>query len=119
MPQLIFVYNADSGMFNTLTDIAHKILSPKTYSCQLCSLTHSYFAVKKDWTEFLSGIDAELEFLHKDELVNKYGEIKRNLPVILTKQDRQLDTWISAEEINQCKSLEALQKLILKRLNQA
>jgi len=28
--QLVFVYNADSGMFNTLTDIAHKVFSPKT-----------------------------------------------------------------------------------------
>lgn len=27
-PTLIFVYNADSGLFNTVTDIAHKVLSP-------------------------------------------------------------------------------------------
>lgn len=59
-PQLVFVYNADSGLFNTVTDIAHKIISPSTYSCQLCTLTHSYFSVKKDWTDFLAELDARL-----------------------------------------------------------
>ena len=118
MTHLVFVYNADSGVFNTLTDIAHKILSPQTYACQLCSLTHSYFSVKKDWTEFLSGIDADLEFLHKDELEVKYGTVEQDLPVILVQQGDRLETWISTEEINQCQSLDALKSLITGRLGQ-
>ena len=28
--QLIFVYNADSGLFSSLTDFAHKSISPST-----------------------------------------------------------------------------------------
>ncbi len=27
---LLFVYNADSGLFNTLGDIGHKLFSPNT-----------------------------------------------------------------------------------------
>lgn len=117
MPQLVFVYNADSGLFNTLTDIAHKIISPSTYSCNLCSLTHSYFAVKKDWTEFLSGIDAELEFLHKDELAEKYGLTKLSLPVILLNKNNQLEEWISTAEINECSQIEDLKTLIISKLS--
>ena len=116
MKHLVFVYNADSGLFNTVTDIAHKIISPKTYACQLCSLTHSYFTVKKDWADFLSGLDAELEFLHKDELQAKYGLTGISLPVILHRQNDRLETWISGKEINQCPSIDTLKGLITDRL---
>ena len=116
-PHLIFVYNADSGLFNTVTDIAHKIISPNTYSCQLCSLTHSYFAVKKDWTDFLAGIDAKLEFLHRDELQEKYGVKDIALPVILIQQDKRLETWLSHQEINACPDIETLKDLITDRLH--
>lgn len=117
-PQLVFVYNADSGLFNTVTDIAHKIISPSTYSCQLCTLTHSYFSVKKDWTDFLAELDARLEFLHRDELLEKYGMSEISMPVILINQNNRLSTWISTEEINDCPSIEVLKVLISDRLLQ-
>ena len=41
---LLFVYNADSGFFNTLADIGHKLFSPATYPCQLCAITHGVLA---------------------------------------------------------------------------
>ncbi len=40
MNSLLFVYNADSGLVAGLFDSAHKLLSPSTYQCQLCTLTH-------------------------------------------------------------------------------
>ncbi|NJM95354.1 MAG: GTPase, partial [Acaryochloridaceae cyanobacterium CSU_5_19] len=43
MDRLIFVYNANSGGINTALDIAHKLLSPSTYRCNLCRLTHDTF----------------------------------------------------------------------------
>lgn len=117
-PQLVFVYNADSGLFNTITDIAHKIISPTTYSCQLCALTHSYFSVKEDWANFLEELDVSLEFLHRDELLENYGKSEMSLPVILINQNKQLSTWISTEEINDCPSIEVLKVLISDRLGQ-
>ena len=116
MTHLVFVYNADSGLFNTVTDIAHKLLSPHTYSCKLCNLTHSYFTVRKDWTNFLAELDAELEFLHRDELEEKYRLKGISLPVILVRQNDRLETWISTEEINDCPSMEVLKVLISGRL---
>jgi hypothetical protein len=38
--KLLFVYNADSGLAAALFDSAHKLLSPQTYACNLCALTH-------------------------------------------------------------------------------
>ncbi|MDH5180822.1 MAG: hypothetical protein OEZ39_12885 [Gammaproteobacteria bacterium] len=111
-PKLVFVYNADSGMFNTITDIAHKILSPDTYDCKLCMLTHSYFKIKQDWVDFLKDIDADCEFLHRDELSEKYGLKNIELPVILLHQGQELSSWITRDEILQCESIEALKTRI-------
>ena len=51
--RLLFVYNADSGLFNTMADIGHKIFSPQTYSCLLCALTHGYFRERDEWRRFV------------------------------------------------------------------
>jgi hypothetical protein len=51
---LVFVYNADSGVFNTLSDIAHKIFSPETYACNLCALTPHEFRYARRVEETLS-----------------------------------------------------------------
>ena len=61
--RLIFVYNADSGLFNTLTDIAHKVLSPDTYACNLCSITHGYLKERRKWRNFIRTLDHPVEFL--------------------------------------------------------
>jgi len=109
---LLFVYNADSGLFNTLSDIAHKILSPDTYACNLCAITHSHFSMRKPWADFLETLDDELEFLHRDELISQYGEQNVTLPAIFFKDGRNLQLAIPAEVINQCKTMDDLQTVI-------
>jgi len=114
--KLVFVYNADSGIFNTLTDIAHKIFSPETYSCNLCAITYGNFSVRAEWQEFIAALDAELEFLHRDELESHYGMTGINLPAVFRKNGEQLELWITADEINGCDSMDDLKSLINSRL---
>jgi hypothetical protein len=116
-PILVFVYNADSGIFNTVTDIAHKIFSPETYSCNLCAITYGNFSIRAEWKEFLESLDAELEFLHRDELGEKYGVTDVPLPVVFRKTGAGLETWITADEINACSSIDDLKRLITGRLS--
>ena len=52
-PGLVFVYNARSGLFNALSDAAHKIFSPGTYQCNLCALTHTALGMRGEWRKFL------------------------------------------------------------------
>jgi len=110
--KLVFIYNADSGLFNTMTDIAHKIFSPASYNCQLCALTHSYFSAKVEWKQFISGIDIPLEFLHKDEYLKKYPAQLKDFPAIVLEQANQQTVMIDASALNQCNSLEELKTLI-------
>jgi len=115
-PSIVFVYNADSGLFNIVTDIAHKIFSPETYECNLCAITYGNFTIRKEWREFLETLDAELEFLHRDELVRDYGLSGVELPAIFRKTDDGLQLWIAADEINACKELAELKRLVAGRL---
>ena len=116
MSKLIFVYNANSGLFNSLTDTAHKLFSPETYSCNLCAITYGSFGMKKDWKEFLKSIDIPMEFLHRNELKKKYGISNINLPAILIKEENEPRLWINSESINLCKSIDDLIQLITNKL---
>ena len=112
-PALVFVYNADSGVFNTLSDVAHKIFSPDTYACNLCALTHTAFGMRGEWKRFLEGLGVPLEFLHADELKSRYGVESVALPAVFEKEGAGLRVAVSADEINACGTLEELERLIL------
>ena len=116
--RLVFVYNADGGLFNTATDIAHKILSPDTYSCDLCALTHGYFSVRKNWVGFLDTLPLECDFLHRDEFKEKYADQPDELPAVFLLQDEQLQLLLSALDIKQCETLDQLKQRITQDLSQ-
>ena len=109
---LVFVYNADSGMFNTLTDIAHKVFSPKTYECNLCAISHSYLSERGEWKDFIQDLGVECEFLHRDEFLKKYTSNEERFPVIFELIDGELKVRLSAEQINTCKSMDDLKVAI-------
>jgi len=109
---LVFVYNADSGMFNTLTDIAHKIFSPQTYECNLCAISHSYLSERSEWKDFISGLGVECEFLHRDEFLKKYNADAKEFPVIFESVGDELKLQLSADNINSCKSMDDLKMAI-------
>ena len=112
-PALVFVYNADSGLFNTLTDVAHKIFSPRTYQCNLCALTHSAVGMRKEWKRFLDGLGGPLEFLHADELKARYGVKDVPLPAIFQSDGERLEVLVGANSINACWTMDDLKRLIL------
>ena len=110
---LVFVYNADSGVFNTLADVAHKIFSPQTYACNLCALTHTAFGMRDEWKRFLDGLDRPLEFLHADELAARYGVSGVPLPAIFRRDGERLELLADADAINACRTLDDLMRLVL------
>jgi hypothetical protein len=112
-PKIIFVYNADSGVFNLLSDIAHKIFSPQTYECNLCAITHSNFGMKKEWKEYLDSLGNPLEFLHADEFKSRYKHENVNLPAIFIEETGSLKQIANAGQINESQSIQDL-KLIIK-----
>ncbi|MCM8535913.1 MAG: hypothetical protein NE334_08255 [Lentisphaeraceae bacterium] len=95
--KLIFIYNADSGKLNALGDSLHKFISPSTYKCGLCRLTHGFFKEKKEWSEFLSQLDLDAKFLHRDELVGDLSHLKSyEAPVVLYDQGDSVEELINS-----------------------
>ena len=114
--ELLFVYNADSGLFNTVTDIAHKMLSPKTYECNLCSITHGVFKIRETWVKFLEELDAQCEFLHKDEFLKSNSDIDVAFPAIFKMVDGRPELWVDADSINGLSSVDDLKQVIESKL---
>ena len=111
--QLIFVYNADSGLFNSVTDFAHKIISPSTYQCQLCALTNGNFSMKQDWKSFIESLPIKTVFLYKDEFVQQYKMNTAFPAVFIKSDDSTIILIVTKEEIETCQSLQQLKNLIV------
>jgi hypothetical protein len=112
-PRLVFVYNADSGLFNTMADIGHKIFSPKTYACDLCALTHGYFSERREWRTFIESLTIPCEFLHRDEYLRACPEQKDlAYPIVLLVNENEQHICLSREDLAACKNLETLKQAI-------
>ncbi len=111
--KIIFVYNAKSGIGNSILDIGHKVLSPDTYKCNLCDLTFGLLTENTEWKKYRESSDYNLEFLHKDEFEKKYHE-KRAYPIILKSNNDNIFTeLISSKRINNINSVNELINEIL------
>ena len=115
--QLIFVYNADRGIFSTLTDFAHKLLSPSTYQCHLCALTYGNFSEKQEWKSIVEGLPLKTIFLHKDEFEKQYN-IQAALPAAFLRKNEGVIEIISRQEIESCHSLQELKRVVEQKLEE-
>ncbi len=114
--QLIFVYNVGSDLFSTVTDFAHKILSPSTYQCHLCELTYGNFAMKQEWKEFIDTLPVKTIFLHKDDFLKQY-KIDSGFPAVFIDENGTIKSFLTEEKIEQCKTLQQLKKIISSKLS--
>lgn len=116
--KLIFVYNADSGVFNGIKDLIHKNVSPETYPCSLCAITYDNIGMKREWKQFVNGLGRTVEFLHRDELAEKYAIKDVPLPAVFFQcMGDELELWLDAEKMNSCGSLVDLKQLVMNNLN--
>lgn len=67
--KLIGVYNADGGLVGELTYFFGHLVGVR--DCKLCDITHSPFAMKREWKSFESRLKAEMgiewELVHRNE----------------------------------------------------
>lgn len=109
---LVFVYNADAGLFNALTDWVHKLVSPSTYQCSLCALTHSATGERTEWREFVQGLPVPSEFLHRDEFRARRPHVQTDFPAIFLDDGDRPRLLADARSINACRTLAELKELL-------
>lgn len=81
--RLIFVYNADGGIFAAMADAAHKIVSPATYPCSLCAITYGAVSMKGEWKAYLKQLPTAPRFHHRDDFARAWPGLEVALPAIL------------------------------------
>lgn len=116
---LHFVYNANSGKLNAVKDSLHKWLSPETYDCDLCALTHNSFSEVAAWKDFRLNSGIEMHFYHKDEFQKEFRSKwlpKYDFPLVLIEADRGLEVFIAASEFEAISTVEALISAIQEKL---
>ncbi|TFG01753.1 MAG: hypothetical protein EU539_13710 [Promethearchaeota archaeon] len=115
--ELIFVYNADSGLFNQAKDYFHKLLRPKTYPCQLCAVSYGNFGMKKDWKEYVDSLEIPVRFLHKDEFNEEFDMPDAKFPCAYLRNSSDLELIVPRKEMNKVKTIPELEDLVNKKLN--
>lgn len=115
--KLIFVYNANSGLFSSVTDFAHKILSPSTYQCHLCALTYGNISMKNGWKSFIENLQVQTVFLHKDQFETQY-KTYTSLPAIFIIVKDTVKEMITKQEIEVCHTLDELKRLVIEKLKE-
>ncbi len=107
--RLIFVYNAKAGFLNGMMDSLHKTVSPDTYDCGLCAITHGFFKMDKDWRAYLKSIPYEADFYHRPDFCEKFpGHKGEKLPLIGLDDKGALSVLLGPEAIKACPDVNAL-----------
>lgn len=114
--ELLFVYNAKSGLKAAAIDYFHKIIHPSTYPCHLCALTYSNIGERKVWKEFVKNSAVKMTFHHIDDFEAEYNYTK-NYPVILIKEKNTLTSFLDKNQINNIHSIENLISFIDNNVN--
>ncbi|PIR82373.1 hypothetical protein COU20_02520 [Candidatus Kaiserbacteria bacterium CG10_big_fil_rev_8_21_14_0_10_59_10] len=116
--KLIFVYNANSGIFSALTDTFHKTVSPDTYACNLCRVTYGPLSMKDEWREYVTSLPHEIIFMHRDEFWKQHPEIrKERLPAVFAVGEAGIETIIPSSAINAADSVQDLMSLVSQSIN--
>lgn len=116
---LVFVYNARSGLGNAFLDSAHKFLSPATHSCRLCSLTFGLSGERRAWKEFREQSGIRMTFLHRDEFLSAYASkfgAKYIFPLVVADTGEDLEVVLSAAELNVIGNTDELIRVLSSRM---
>lgn len=119
--KLIFVYNANSGLWNGAMDVVHKVMSPSTYKCSLCKITYGPVRAKQSWIDFINDLPITCEFLHKDEFLKEWST-SEDLPAVFLQNEKKRIKLISSSQLKkmsltdlQCKISFELENFAKKR----
>jgi hypothetical protein len=107
---LIIAYNAGTSWFERMADHGHKLLSPSTYACNLCLLTHGTFNMDPLWKEALTCWNGDIEFLHRPQFQKRFGK-QIQLPTIGMLEGGEFKALVPATMIAQQTDLAALAEL--------
>lgn len=107
--RLVFVYNANAGLLAGVLDSVHKTVSPETYTCNLCALTHGMLTMRPDWRRWLKSLPMPADFYHRRDFRSAFPECANEpLPLVGRLSDGHLSIVLSSDALSQVKSVDQL-----------
>ena len=97
--RLLIVYNAEAGIAAGIKDSLHKLLSPDTYPCSLCALTHGTMRMDAQWKAFLARVPFDVRVYHRPDFHKRYPNETADLPLVALDQGRELVTLLDRAEL--------------------
>lgn len=99
---LLFVYNADEGLFAAIGDAIHKVVSPGTYPCSLCAVSYGPVRMRPEWRAYLRSLPYEVRFHHRQDFRRAYpGLASLALPAILLDDGSGPRVLVGAEMLDE------------------
>ena len=115
--RLVFVYNAKAGLLAGALDTIHKTLSPNTYACDLCALTHGALTMRTQWRSWLKSLSIQADFYHRPDFRIAYPEFANEpLPLVGIVTQSQLSVLLSRDALAELKSLDDLMSALKSKL---
>ncbi|NQY05880.1 MAG: GTPase [Flavobacteriaceae bacterium] len=117
--KLIFVYNVNSGLWNSAFGSAHKVLSPSTYKCNLCSLTYGAFKENIIWKQFRESTNVEMDFYHLNEFKKAFPKLnldKFQFPVVLKSIGDKIEALLTKKTLDDIKEVDELIGVLRKNI---
>lgn len=114
---LIFVYNADGGIFRAMADAVHKLISPATYPCSLCAITYGAVSMRREWKSYLEHLPLDKRFYHRDEFAVDWPGVDVPFPAILMQTGpSKLETLMAKADLDAVESVAQLMAMLDDRL---
>ncbi len=108
--EIQFIYNAKNGFANSIFDLAHKIISPDTYECSLCKITHGAFTENKKFKELKEKYNITLWY--NDDYEAKFPRESQYPIIIIRDNNKKQIGQIKTEEINSLNNIDELVLLL-------
>jgi hypothetical protein len=115
--ELHFVYNANNDAISKLSDYVHKLVSPSTYKCDLCAITHHNFGMRSSWKNFIVGTSVEMKFWYIEAFEAAFDTAFK-YPVVLEKTDNNFKIVLEKGQLASIKDAVELIKLITFHIDQ-
>ncbi len=104
---------------NGMMDSLHKTISPGTYECALCAITHGFFTMDKAWRAYLKALPIEAAFFHRKDFAETYPGADVTLPAILLDRNGALLELVAAQQMKSLSDVNALSQTLDTALTEA
>ena len=116
--ELLFVYNANTDPVSVVTDYLHKVFSPATYKCELCSLTHHNLGARKKWKDFKRKTNVHMSFYYIRQFESTFPD-QYEYPVVLIKRNGANSVFLSKEDLVNLGSIDDLIDILESQIENA